>query len=128
MFVLGLSLGVWGFEQSRAEQDRRAIAGRAEGTVTGHLNRRPMVSFSLPTGDRVSFTATNVGRDDYPVGKKVDVLYRLDQPTEAVIDRPRARWARHALVTAGALALMALGGYVSWYARNYDMRRGEGHG
>jgi Protein of unknown function (DUF3592) len=120
MFVAGLSLGVWGFEQWRAERDRFAIAARADGTVTGHLNGRPMVSFSLPSGDRVSFTATNVGRDDYPVGKRVDVLYRMDRPSEAIVDRPHARAVRHGLVAIGALALMALGGYMSWYARNYS--------
>ena len=124
LFILGLSIGVWGFEQWRAEQDRLAVAARAEGIVTGHLNGRPMVSFSLPSGDRVNFTATNVGRDDYPVGKKVDVLYRMDLPTEAAIDRPRARLARHGLAAVGAIVLTALGGYVSWSARNYEARRG----
>jgi hypothetical protein len=123
-FVVGLSIGVWGFEQWRADQDRLAIAARAEGTVTGHLNGRPVIAFALPSGDRVSFTATNVGRDDYPDGKRVDVLYPMDRPTEAIVDRPRARRARHSLVAIGSLALMALGGYVSWYARHYDLRRG----
>jgi Protein of unknown function (DUF3592) len=123
IFVAGLSIGVWGFEQWRAERDRLAIAARAEGTVTGHLNGRPMVSFTLPTGDRVSFTARTVGRDDYPVGKNVDVLYRMDLSSDAVIDRPRARLARTGFVAVGAIALMAFGGYLAWYARNYDARR-----
>jgi hypothetical protein len=57
------------------------------------------------------------------VGKTVEVLYRADQPSDAVIDRPRARWTRDGLLTASALAMMALGGYVAWYARNYDARR-----
>ena len=122
IFVAGLSIGVWGFEQWRAEQDRLAIAARAEGTVTGQLNGHPQVAFSLPGGERVSFTATTVGRDDYRAGKTVDVIYRIDRPSEAMIDRPRARLARHAIVAAGALALMAFGGYLSWYARSYDAR------
>jgi hypothetical protein len=122
IFIAGLSIGIWGAEQWRAERDRLAIASRAEGTVTGHLNGHPMVSFALPSGDRVSFTATSARADGYPVGTKVDVLYRMDLPSEAVLDRPRARWARHGLVAVGALMMMAFGGYLSWYARNYDLR------
>jgi Protein of unknown function (DUF3592) len=122
IFVIGLVLGVWAFEQARAEQDRLSIAARAEGTVSGHVNGRPQISFVLPSGDRMSFTARNVGRDDYPVGKKVDVLYRRDLPSDAVVDRPRARRARNALLGSLAIAAMALGAYVSWYARNYDAR------
>ena len=84
-FILGLSVGVWGLEQWRAERDRFSIAARADGTVAGHLNGRPLVAFTLPSGDRISFTATNAGRDDYPVGKRVPVLYRMDRPSDAVI-------------------------------------------
>ena len=123
IFVAGLVLGVWAFEQARAEQDRLSIAAHAEGVVTGHLNGHPQISFTLPSGDRVSFTARSLGGDDYPVGKRVDVLYRADLPSDAVVDRPRARWARNALLGSLAIAAMALGAYVSWYARNYDTRR-----
>jgi len=49
----------------------------------------------------------------------------MDLPSEAVIDRPRSRLARHGLAAAGALALMAFGGYLAWYARNYDLRRAD---
>ena len=114
---------MWTLEQWRTEQDRLAGAERAEGTVTGHLNGRPVVSFSLPTGDRVTFTAATLGRDDYPLGKKVDVLYPMDRVSEAVVDRPRARWARTGLLGALSAAVMAIGAYVSWYARNYDFRQ-----
>jgi Protein of unknown function (DUF3592) len=123
IFIIGLSVGVWGVEQWRAERDRLSTAARAEGTVAGHLNGRPLVAFTLPSGDRITFTATTVGRDDYPVGKQVPVLYRMDRPSEAVIDRPGARWARHALVAVAALALTAFGGCLAWYARTYDARR-----
>ena len=115
---------MWGFEQWRAEQDRFAIAARTDGTVTSHLNGHPMVSFSLPSGDRVSFTATDVSRDNYPVGRRVDVLYRIDRPSEAILDRPHARGFRHGLVAIGALALMAFGGYMSWYARKAQLTAG----
>ena len=124
IFIAGLAVGVWGFEQARSEQERLSVTARAEGTVTGHVNGRPQVTFALPDGDRVSFTA-RVGGDDYPAGKKVDVLYRLDRPSDAAIDRPRARWARNTLVGAGSLLLMAFGAYLSWAARNYDARRAE---
>jgi len=123
IFIIGLALGVWGFEQWRAEQDRLAISARADGTVTDHLNGHPMIAFTLPSGDRVTFTAANAGRDNYPVGKRVDVAYRIDRPAEAIIDSPHARFARHGLVALGALALMAFGAYLSWHARNYDLRR-----
>ena len=123
IFILGLSIGVWGLGQWRTEQERLEITARAEGAVTGHLNGHPMVSFALPSGDRVSFTATSVSGDEFPVGRNVSVLYRMDLPSEAVIDRPGARRTRHGLVAAGALVLMAFGGYLAWYARNYDLRR-----
>ena len=123
LFVAGLIVGVWTLEQARSERDRLAAAARADGTVTSHLHGRPVVSFPLPGGDRVSFTATNVGRDDYPVGKRVDVLYRMDAPSDAVIDRPRARWARTALLGSLSIAVMALGAWVSWHARKYDARQ-----
>src|SRR5437763_1286809 len=116
-------VGVWTFEQARSEQDRLAAAARAEGTVTSHLSGRPIVSFTLPGGDRISFTATNVGRDDYPAGKRVDVLYRVDNPSAATLDRPRARWVHNRLLGGLAIAVMALGAYVAWYARRYDFER-----
>ena len=121
LFIAGLAVGLWTIEQYRTERDRLELAARVDGTVTGHLNGRPIVTFSLPNGDRVSFTATTVGRDDYPSGKRVDVLYRADMPSEAVLDRPHARWARTGLLAALSLAVMALGGYVAWYARRYDL-------
>jgi hypothetical protein len=125
IFVLGLSVGIWTIEQARAEQERLAAAARTEGTVTSHLNGHPVVSFPLPGGDRVRFTETNAGAGDYPVGRKVDVLYRMDLPSNAVIDRPRARWMRPALLGALSAVVMAFGGYVAWYARNHDLRRGQ---
>ena len=123
VFVAGLAIGVWAIEQARSESDRLAIASRVEGTVTGELNGHPVVSFSLPDGDRVSFTAAGVRLADYPAGTRLQVLYRPDRPGDAVVDRPRARWLRSGLLGALAVAAMALGAYVSWYARNYEARR-----
>jgi uncharacterized protein DUF3592 len=121
LFLAGLVVGVWTLEQYRGEQDRLDVASRAAGTVTGQLNGRPIVAFSLPGGDRVSFTAAGVRLSDYPVGTQVDVLYRADLPSEAVIDRPRARWVRAGLLGALSFAVMAFGAYLSWYARRYDI-------
>jgi hypothetical protein len=123
MFVIGLVIGGFAIELARSDQERLAAAWRAQGTVTGELNGRPLVAFTLPNGDRVSFTATSVARNEYRVGHAVDVLYRPDLPSDAVIDRPRARWTRNALLGVAAAAMMALGAYVAWYARNYDARR-----
>jgi hypothetical protein len=123
LFIAGLVVAVYTFEHYRAEHEHLSIAARAEGTVTGKLNGRPVVSFTLPGGDRVSFTATNVGRDDYPEGKTVAVLYRIDQPSIAIVDRPRARVARYVLLGALSLAVMAVGAYVARAARNHDARR-----
>lgn len=119
LFIAGLSVGVWTFEQWRNEQDRLEAAARARGTVNGEVNGRPLVSFALPNGDRVSFTAT-ADRAEYPDGREVDVLYLTDLPSDAIIDRPRARWIRTALLGALSLAVTALGAYVAWYARRYD--------
>jgi hypothetical protein len=123
LFIAGLVVAVWTLEQWRSDQDRLSVAARAQGTVTGQLNGRPIVSFSLAGGDRVTFTARNAARDAYPDGTKVDVLYRIGNPGDAVIDRPRARLTRTALLAALSLGVMAFGAYLSWYARHYDALR-----
>ena len=123
LFIAGLAVGVYTFEEYRTEADRLAIAARADGIVTGHLNGRPLVTFVIPGGDRVSFTATTVGRDDYREGKKVDVLYRMDKPTEAIIDRPHARWGRYIALGGLAAIVMGLGAYIARAARRYDVSR-----
>ena len=121
LFVAGLVVGVYTFETFRAEQDRLAIAARADGIVTGHLNGHPIVTFTLAGGDRVSFTGTP--SNGYPDGTKVPVLYRIDQPSTAIIDRPFVRWGRYGLLGALSLIVMIVGVYVAHAARNYDARR-----
>lgn len=121
MFVAGLVVGLYTFEEFRNEQDRLAIAVRADGTVTSHLNGHPIVTFTLPGGDRVSFTGTSAS--GYPEGTKVPVLYRLDQPSNAIIDRPYIRWGRYGLLGGLALVVMIVGAYVAHAARNHDARR-----
>jgi len=123
LFIAGLVVAVYTFEQFRSEQDRLGIAARADGTVTGHLNGHPIVTFTVPGGDRVSFTATNVGRDDYRDGKRVDVLYRMDQPSIAIIDSPHARWGRYIALGALSGIVMGVGAYIARAARRFDERR-----
>ncbi len=117
LFIAGLAVGVYAFEQFRGEQDRLAIALRADGTVTSHVNGHPIVTFTVPGGDRISFTGTPVR--GYPEGTKVDVLYRMDEPSNAIIDRPLVRWGRYAALGALSLAVMAVGLYVARVARRY---------
>ncbi|HEY2433893.1 MAG TPA: DUF3592 domain-containing protein [Vicinamibacterales bacterium] len=123
LFIVGLIVGMYAFQGFRNEQDRLAIAARAAGTVTGHLNGHPMVTFTLPGGDRVSFTASSVS-GAYPDGTKVDVLYQMDQPSNAIIDRPFVRWGR--FVALGALSgiVMGLGAYIARAARRHDRMTG----
>ncbi len=115
LFIAGLSLGVYTFEEFRNEQDRLSIALRADGVVTGHLNGHPIVTFTVPGGDRVSFTATPAS--GYPDGTKVDVLYRVDQPSNAIIDRPSLRWGRYAALGVLAGIVMGVGAYIARAAR-----------
>ena len=121
LFIAGLSVGAYTFEEFRAEQDRMALAMRADGTVTGHLNGRPIVTFTLPGGDRVSFTGTptNAYRD----GTKVDVLYRIDQPSNAIIDRPTVRWGRYVALGVLSGIVMGVGAYIARAARRDDERK-----
>jgi hypothetical protein len=121
LFIVGLVVGVYTFEEYRAERDRLSIALRADGTITGHLNGHPLVTFTLPGGDRVSFTGA--GRGDYAEGRHVDVLYQMDRPSNAIIDRPFIRWGR--FVALGVLSgiVMGVGAYIARAARRYDATR-----
>lgn len=121
LFIAGLVVGVYTFEEFRNEQDRLAIAARADGTVTGHLNGHPIVTFTVPGGDRVSFTGTPAR--GYPDGAAVPVLYRMDQPSNAIIDRPFVRWGRYAALGALSAMVMGVGAYIARAARRYDERR-----
>jgi len=121
LFIAGLVVGVYALEQFRSERDQLAMAARAEGTVTGHLNGRPIVAFTLPDGDRVRFTGT--ATRGYSEGMRVPVLYRMDQPSNAIIDRPLVRWGRYGGLGALSLVVMVAGGLLARAARNYDARR-----
>ena len=129
LFTIGVAVGV-GLLRTHL-QDRERLRGwsRADGTVVELLERRsvegevtvPLVAFTSASGDRVSFTAgTDVKGSGIYVNAPMKVLYRADNPQEAMIDTSARRWTRNALAGAAALILMALGGYVAWYASRWD--------
>ena len=127
LFIIGLAIGVGALEINRRERDRLQGWLRADGTVVALLagadGGRPQVAFIAANGERVGFTLPQPSRRQYVMGGHVPVLYRADQPGEARLDPRTARWTRNALAAGGALILMALGGYVAWYARQWDARR-----
>jgi hypothetical protein len=129
LFVVGLGIAGNLLRVSRQDQERLSGWSRANGTVVELLKRRtaegdvtvPLIAFTTPSGDRVSFTAAtvNAGPPLY-VNAPVKVLFRLENPQEAMIDTSSRRWTRNALAGAAAVLLMALGGYVAWYASRWE--------
>ena len=126
LFIIGVAIGVGALEINRRERERLQGWLRADGTVvallTGANGTRPQVAFSAANGERVSFTLQQSSGRQYVVGEGVPVLYRAEQPGEARLDPRSTRWTRNALAAGAALILMALGGYVAWYARQWDAR------
>ena len=127
LFIIGVAIGVGALEINRRERDRNEGWLRADGTVVALLagtnGTRPQVAFSTPNGERVSFTLQQSRDRQYVIGESLPVLYRAEQPQEARLDPRTARWTRNALAAGASLILMALGGYVAWYARQWDLRR-----
>lgn len=126
LFIIGVAIGVGALEINKRERDRLQGWLRADGTVVALLaganGTRPQVAFSAANGERVSFTLQQSSGRQYVVGQGVPVLYRAEEPGEARLDPRTTRWTRNALAAAAALFLMALGGYVAWYARQWDAR------
>ena len=129
LFVIGLGIAGGLLRVNQQDQERLRGWGRADGTVVELLKRRtaegdvtaPFIAFTTPSGDRVSFTSTtkSTGAPLY-INAPVKVLYRLDNPQEALIDTSSRRWTRNALGGVAAVLLMALGGYVAWYASRWQ--------
>lgn len=129
LFVLGLGIAGGLLRVNQQDQERLSGWGRVDGTVVELLKRRspegditvPLVAFTTASGDRVSFTAA-ADRKGPPlyVDAPIKVLYRLENPQDALIDPSARRWTRNALAGGAALILMALGGYVAWYASRWD--------
>ena len=129
LFVIGLGIASGTLQVNRVEWDELRGWRRADGTVVELLRRRtidgeilvPLIAFKTASGDRVSFTLSEPGRDSpYYINAPVAVLYHPDRPQEARIDTRSRRWTRNALASGAALILLALGGYVAWYASRWD--------
>lgn len=127
LFIIGVAIGVGALEINRRERDRLQGWLRADGTVVALLaganGTRPQVAFGTANGERVSFTLQQSNDRQYVVGERLPVLYRAEQPEDARLDPRTARWTRNALAAGASLILMMLGGYVAWYARQWDARR-----
>jgi hypothetical protein len=131
LFVIGLGIAGGTLQVNRLEWDQLRGWRRADGTVVELLKRRtmdgevlvPLVAFKTASGDRVSFTLSEPGPDSpYYINAAVKVLYHPDHPQDALIDTRSRRWTRNALAGTAALILLALGGYVAWYASRWQNR------
>jgi hypothetical protein len=129
LFAIGVAIGVTLLRTHLQDRERLRDWSRADGTVVELLKRRsvegevtvPLIAFTTPSGDRVSFTAgADVKGSAVYVNAPVKVLYRAANPQEALIDTPSRRWVRNGLGAMAAIILMALGGYVAWYASRWD--------
>jgi hypothetical protein len=130
LFVLGLGIAGSLLRINQQDQERLQGWSSADGTVIELLKRRtpegdvtvPLIAFTTPSGDRVSFTSATERRGAAPlyINAPIKVLYRLENPQDALIDPSSRRWTRNALAGGAALVLMALGGYVAWYASRWD--------
>ena len=114
-------MGVYVWEQNRREADQIAGWQRTSGNVAtvfgAGVNARAMVSFTIPSGDRINFTARPAFFYRLKRGDTVPIIYPPFEPTHAVIDPARARFWRNILAGIAAAVLISLGAYVSWYAR-----------
>ena len=129
LFVIGLAIAGSTIVAERRERDQRQawvhVYGAVVDTLPGPAGGppRPVVSFETPDGDRIRFTPIGRGTWRTPrVGDTVPVIYPIGLPTEARIDPRSLRWMRLGIALGGALVLMALGGYVAWYAQRRDAR------
>ena len=128
LFVIGLAMAGGVFQVNRQEQEQLLGWQRADGTVVERLTRRspdgdrqiPLIAFTTPAGERISFTAKPSSGVPYYVNDPVKVLYHPTHPQDAVIDMSTRRWTRNALAGGVALLLLGIGGYVAWYASRWD--------
>ncbi len=130
LFIAGLLVGAGALDADRKDRQLRRDALSAEGTVVAQIKQQtpdgdafaPLIAFTTAAGERVSFTAKPVDPSVYWLGAKVRVLYPPGNPAAAAIDKTTSRRIRNLLAGGTALLLMALGGYVSWYAQRIDAR------
>ena len=123
LFVIGVAIGAGAYENYRRERDRLQAWVQADGEVVELLTSaegktRPVVRFKTNAGNLMRFWPTGPGANhSYKVGDRVPVLYPAADPGAARVDTPGIRWARSLYAGVGSVILMALGGYVAWYAR-----------
>ncbi len=121
LFIVGIGIGVYAWELNRGEAELLEGWLRADGAVTAVFGSgsaaRAIVSFKTDGGDLIKFTAHPARTP--AVGDTVRVLYPPFHPTSAVVDPGTRRDLRNVLLGAASAVLMALGGYVAWYARRY---------
>lgn len=121
LVILGIGLGVYVWEMNRREADQITAWERVNGSVTtvfgSGASTRALVSFTTPAGDRINFTAHPAMFYRLRPGDAVPVIYPPFNPTHAAIDPARARLWRNVLAGVASAVLIALGGYVAWYAR-----------
>ena len=129
LFIIGLGIAGGTLQVNWREQDQLRGWDHADGTVVELLRRRtvngeilvPLVAFKTASGERVSFTLGESGADSpYYINAPVKVLYHPGHPQDALIDTRSRRWTRNALAGGAALILLALGGYVAWYASRWE--------
>jgi hypothetical protein len=130
LFVIGLAIAGSTVLTELRDRERRASWITAGGTVVDTLPgppggaARPVVSFETPERERIRFTpTTRSGWRDLQVGDPVPVIYPFGMPDQARIDPRAIRWTRTGIAIGAALLLMALGGYVAWYAQRRDLQR-----
>ena len=132
LFIAGVAVGVYAWEVNRREAAQLEDWLRADGSVTSTFgsgsSSRALVSFRTASGDRINFTARPGLGNRLSAGDTVSVLYPPFQPTSAIVNSHSARWTWNGIYIAAALALMSLGVYVAWYARQQDLRRSDSAG
>ena len=128
MFVAGLVIGATTLEADRTDRQRREGMVSTDGTVVTQIKQTtsegsayaPVIAFATASGERVSFTAGAADSSTYHLGAAVRVLYRPGNPADARIDLTAARRIRTLIAGGASVLLMALGGYVAWYARRVE--------
>jgi Protein of unknown function (DUF3592) len=91
-------------------QQQEDSSTRDTDRLDGHALFAPVVSFQTGDGRTVQFTSLEyVARSEYPLGRKVRVLYPPARPERAEIDSPETLWLGGAIWLAGGLACIASG-------------------
>ena len=121
LLIIGIGLGVYVWELNRREADQITGWERTTGSVAAVFgsgtSTRAMVSFKTPNGDRINFTTRPAMFYRLKSGDSVSVIYPPFNPTHAAIDPARARLWRNVVAGVAASVLIAMGGYVAWFAR-----------